>query len=307
MFEVSGDTVCQASFEVCPDEFIGIKLRRVSGEVKSVESRTASEELFDKLCPVKRASIPEKDNGLSELAAKGLEELSDLFGSDVSVGIKTGVESKTFSSGRDGNSGDRRNLCPASGDNKNRRLSFDRPGSLDIGNERESALIQEGQAGSKLIGLFLYGARRDISSSGSPLPGVPWLSSSAPDSSNPVHSSDSRDCRRSNALESACELSDQYDSVSKGLSDNRLPAALSPRCVPKTSSGCPTKAKGVPYSELVLIPSDPSFDKLDANVPRSLKTNSVLGLPNDRFDPVSTGGWPDTAAFPAFGVCHEVS
>ncbi len=30
MFKVSGNAVCQSPFEICPDKFVGIKLRYVS-------------------------------------------------------------------------------------------------------------------------------------------------------------------------------------------------------------------------------------------------------------------------------------
>lgn len=101
MLRVSGNAVCQASLEVRPDEFIGIELRRISREVKGFDSRIAFKELFDELCPVKRASVPEKDDGSFEVTAKMSEELSDLFGPNVPVGIKAGVESQTLSLWRD--------------------------------------------------------------------------------------------------------------------------------------------------------------------------------------------------------------
>jgi hypothetical protein len=307
MLKVPGSAVCHTSLEVCPDKLVRVKLRGVSREVKGVDSVKSSKEFLDKPCPVNRASVPEKDNRFSEFAAKSLKELPDLPGSDISIGIKAGVKSKTLSLGRDGDCGDSRDFGPASGDDNRGRLSSDRPGSLDVGNKRESALIQEGQAGSKPIGLFLYGARRDTSSSGSILPGALWLSSLEPDNSSPAHPSDSKGCLYNIALESASGSPGRYASRSKDRSYNRLPEALSPRRAPKTSSGCPTKAKDAPYWGLASTHSDPSSDRIDASAPRSLKKNGVPWLPNDRFGLVSTSGSPDDVAFPRFGGCHEVS
>ena len=96
MLKVSGNAVGQISFEVCPDKFIGIKLRGIPREVKSLDSRIASKESFDELGSVDRASVPEKDDRAFEVPTKVLEELPDLSGSNVFVGIKARVESKTF-------------------------------------------------------------------------------------------------------------------------------------------------------------------------------------------------------------------
>ena len=49
VLKVFGDTVSQTSFEVRPDKFIGVKLRRMSREVKGMASRMASKELLASL------------------------------------------------------------------------------------------------------------------------------------------------------------------------------------------------------------------------------------------------------------------
>lgn len=307
MFKVSGDAVCQISLEVCPDKFIGIKLRRVSWEVKGMDSRTTFKESLDELGSVGRASVPEKNDRPLEVARQMSEELSDLFGPDVLIGIKPRVESKPFSFWRDRDGRNGRYFGPASGDNKDWSFSFDRPGSLDIGNKRESAFIQEGQAGSKPSGVFLYAAKRDVSSSESLLPGAPWLFSAASGSSSQGHPSASRDSRRSNTLENSSELSDRYASASKDPSSNRLPRVPSPRRAPRFSSVGPTKARVVLYLESVSTPFGPSSGRFGASVPRSLKKRSVPALPSDKYDLVLTNGRPDAAVFPTFGVCHGVS
>ncbi len=307
MFSVLGNAVCQSSLEVCPNKFIGVKLGRISRKVKGMNSRVFFKESVDKLCPVKRASVPEENDGAFEVPAKMPEELSDLSSPDVPVDIEARVESKPLSFWGDRDGGDGRYLCPSACDNENRGSSFDRPGSLDVGNKREPALIQEGQAGSKQSGLFLYAAKRDVSSNGSILRVFPWLFWSAPDNSSPKRSSDSKGCRYNNAPESVFGSPARCASKSKDRLDNRLPEDLSPKRVPSPSSDSVTKDKAAPYSESILVPRDLFSGRSGANAPRSLKKRRVLGPPTDKSGPVSTSGRPNAAAFRVFWVCHGVS
>ena len=307
MFKISGDAVCQTSLEIGPNKFIGVKLRRVSWEVKGMDSRMAPKELFNEFGSVEGTSVPKEDEISPEVSVKRGEESPDLSRPDIPVVVKACVETEPPSLGRDRNGGDGRDLRPASGDNKGWRFSSERPGSLDVGNKRESALIQEDQAGSKPIGLFLYEARCDVSSSESPPPGVPWPSSAASGSSNPDRSSSSRGFRCNSVLGNACERFDRYASRSKDRSNNPLRGDLSPRYAPRFSFACPTKGVAVPYSVSASALSDLSSDRLDTSAPRSLKKNPVLGPPSDRYGPVSTSGWPEAVASGAFGGCHEVS
>lgn len=307
MLKVFGDAVCQSSLEVCPDKFIRIKLRCVSWKVKGIDSRAASKESLDEFGSVDGASVPEKNNRAFEVATKMPEELSDLFGPDVLIGIKTCVEPKPFSFWRDCDSGDSRDFCPAPSDNEDWRFSLNRPGSPDIGNKRESALIQEGQAGSKPSGLFLYAAKRDVSSNESLFPGAPWLFSAASDNSSPSRSSNSTDCLYNSVPGSSSELSGRYASKSKDPSNSRLPMALSPRRAPKFSFADSTKARAVPYLASASVPSGLSSDRFGASALRSLKKRSVPGLPSDKYGLVSVNGRPGVAVFPTFGVCLGVS
>lgn len=307
MLKVSGNAVGQIPFEVGPDKFIGIKLGRISREVKGLDSRIAPKESFDELGPVDRASVPEKNDLAFEVAAKVSEELPDLSGSNVLVGIKARVESETFPLGRDRNGRDGRDFCPPSGDNEGWSFSFNRPGSLKIGDERESALIQEDQAGSKPNGLFLYAAKRDTSSSGWLPLGVLWPSSAASGSSNLSRSSDSTSCRYNNVPGSSCARPGRYASRSKDPSSNRLPRALSPRRAPGSSSADPTEAEVGPYGVWTSSPAVLSSGRLAANAPPNLKTRPLSVLPSGKFGLVSISGRLDAAVFRVFRGCREVS
>jgi len=307
MLKVSGNAVCQSSFEVCPDKFIGVKLRRISGKVKGLDLRIASKESFDDLGPVERASVPEKNDLAFEVATKVPEELPDLSGSNVFVGIKARVESKTFSLGRDRDGGDSRDFSPASGDPDGWSFSFKRPGFLEIGNKRESAFIQEDQAGSKPIGLFLYEAKRAVSSNESLLPGALWPSSAASGNSSPSRPSDSKDLRCNSALGNFSERLGRSASRSKDPSSNRPPRVLSPRCAPRFSFACPTKVGVVPYAVWTLNPPVHSSGKLGANVLRNLEMRPFSELRRGKGSLVSKAGRPDAVAFRVLRGCHEVS
>lgn len=235
------------------------------------------------------------------------EELADLSGSDVLVGVETRIESKTFPLGRDRDGGDGRDFGPASGDNESRGFPFNRPGSLEVGNKRESALIQEDQAGSKPIGLFLYEAKRDASNSGWLVPGALWLSSAASGSSSLSCPSGSTDCRCNSAPGSSSGRSGRYVSRSKDPSSNRLLRVLSPGGAPRSSSAGSIEAGAVPYLAGVSNPATPSSGRLETNAPRSLKKRPFSGLPIGKCGLASKDGRLDAAFFRVFWGCHEVS
>ena len=113
MLKIFGDAVCHSSLEVCPDKFIGVKLRCVSWKVKGMDSRVASKESLDEFSSVDGASVPEKNDRPSEVARQMSEELSDLLSSDVLIGIKPRIESESFSFWRDRDGRDGRYLGPS--------------------------------------------------------------------------------------------------------------------------------------------------------------------------------------------------
>lgn len=307
MLEVSGKAVGQTPLEAGPDKFIRVELRRISGEVKGLDPMTSSKELLDELGPVEGAPVPEKDERAFLVTPKVSEELADLFGPDVPVGIKACVESEPFPLGRDGNGGDGRDFTPASCDRKRRSSALTRPGPLEVGDKRESALIEEYEAGPDLLRLFLYGARSGASSDEWPVPSAPWLSSWASGSSSPGRPSDSRDLRCNRSPGSSCERLGQYASRSRRRSDSPLPRGLSPRDAPSLSSVPLTDAESGPDGAWASDPPGLSLGRLDANGRGSLSKRSVPWRPNRTGGPVSKAVRRGAAFVPAAGVCREVS
>jgi len=307
MFGVVRDAVCQASLKITPDELIGVKLWRISREVKGLYSGMSLKELLNDPGTVDGTPVPEQDNGAPEMTTKVAEELPDLLGSDVSIGIKARKEPESFSSRGDSDGGDSRDFPPTPSDHEDWRFSPDRPASLDPGNKRESALIQEGQAGSKPSGLFLYGARHGVSSSGSRLRVFLWPSWSVPDNSSPEHSSDSIGSRRNSETRTVSGSPLRCALKSRHLSSNRLLRGLSPGRAPAPSFERMTKTEGVHSEVWSEDPFCPSSGRTDASAPRSLKKRSAPEPPSGKYGPVSASGRPDAVDSPAFGVCHEVS
>lgn len=307
MFKVSGDTVGKATFEVCPDEFVGIELRGVSRKMVRVDSWIVPKERLSELGLVERAAVPEKDDRSREMPRKMSEKLPDLFALKISVGIEARVESEAFPFRRDGDGRDRRDFGPTSGNNKGWRVSLLCPSPLDVRDEREPTLIQEYQVGAKPFGLFLYEATRDISSDEWLAPFAPWLSSEVSGSSTPKNSLDSINFRYRVEPGISCARSDRYASESRGPSKNPLPRALSP-ALGSSFSFVPRKEAAVDPNEVWLsnLPP-PSDDKPDATGLRNLKMPPVSRPRNDTCVLFSVTERPDAVGLPMSGVCLEVS
>lgn len=307
MFEVFGDTIGKAAFEVCPDEFVGIELRGVSRKIVRADSRIACKEFLGELGLVERAAVPEKNDRSREVTREMPEKLSDLFAPKISVGIEACVESEAFPFRRDGDGRDRRDFFPASGNNKDGGFSFLCPSLLNVGDEREPALIQEDQAGSKPSGLFLYEAKCEISSNESLALCVPWLSSAASGNSIPKNSSDSINFRCNIAPETASGRSDEYVSESTDPSKNLLPGALPLRSSPSFSSERLREAVLAPDEVLISNPPRLFCGRSDANAPRSLTKLPLSRRWNGTCTLLSVTERPDAAELPTFWGCHEVS
>ena len=307
MLKISGNAVGQVSLEVRPDPLIGIKLRRISGEVNGMDSRISFQESLGKFGFVERAAVPEKEERTSDLAAEVPEKPSDLLAPNVSVGIKAGVEAEAFSLGRDRDGGDGRDFSPASGDHERWCFSFNRPGSLEIGDERESALIQEYQAGSKLSGLFLYEAKLAAPSNGWIAPGVPWLFSAASDNSIQGCSSDTKDLRGNSLSGSSSKRLCRYVSRSRDPLSNRLPEVLLPGYASESPSAVSTEEDAAPDGLGASVQKARLSDNPVANALRNLKKLPVSRPRCGRYGLASKDARPCVAVVRVFSGCHEVS
>lgn len=307
MLKVFGDAVGQTPFEVCPDEFVGVELGRIPREVKGLDPRMTFEELLDESGTVKRAPVPKEDDRPFEVTGKVAEELLDLFGPDVPVGMEARVEPKPSSLGRDGDGGDGRDFCPASGHHQDGSLSFDRPGPLEVWDERESAFIQEDQVRFKPFGFFLYAAKRAVSNNGWLVPGALWPASAAFGSSSPGAPLNSKDCRCNTSPGSVSKRSGRSVSKSKDPSNTRPPRDLSPEPEPGCFSGCRSEAEAGPYSGEPSSPTALFCGNLDASGPPNLTRRPFSEPLNGKSCLVLKAGRLDAVFFRVSGDCHEVS
>ena len=141
MPKIFGDTVCDTSLEMIPNQFVRVKLGRVSREVKGLDSGILFKDLPYKLGSVDRAFVPEKEELAGKVTSKLPDKVSHLRGSNVFVRVEASVKSEAFSFGRDADRRDGRDFSPASRDCESRSSALRRPRFLEIGNERESAQI----------------------------------------------------------------------------------------------------------------------------------------------------------------------
>lgn len=115
------------------------------------------------------------------------KELDNLLGSNVLVGVKSAIQTKTSVLGRDRESRDGRDLRPITRRDKNGGFPFWSPRAGNGRHQQEAALVKEAQMGSKFCGFFLCVATRGVSSSGSPFRCAPGLVCRVSGNSNPRH------------------------------------------------------------------------------------------------------------------------
>jgi hypothetical protein len=229
MAYILGDAqIGHGSLEICPDKLIGVKFGCVPREEVTVNSTVPSEKVPNSCCPVNRVSVPEHDDGASEMPKKKFEKLEDLICADISVGVKFEKEGETLPTWRDTDSRDGRDLRPVPPwDRKMRGLSHWRPCAGNARYEQETAFIHENEMGAKFLGFFLSLAIPDASTFGWHVRFAPGLSSPASGSSSPEPSSVARDWKWNNRPQSASWLPLQRASVSRDplhslLSERRL-------------------------------------------------------------------------------------
>ncbi len=307
MLEISGDTVGEATLEVCPNEFVGIKLRRIAGKMKGLKSNMSFKEFANELGTVERASVPKKEDCPPKMPTKVPEKLLDLSGSDVFVGMESSIESQSVSLGRDSDGRNGRDFCPASGNGNSRSFSFSSPSFLNVGDERKPALIQEYQVGSKPTGLFLYEAKRDTSNNEWLAPCVPWLSSVVFGSSTPENPSDSISSRYRVEPGISCARSDLCVSKSKDPLKNLLPGDLPPVFSSGFSSASLKETVLVPNAVSLSSRPRPSCDRPVASVLRNSGTLPLFRPLSGACVLFSTTERPVDAGLPMFEGCHEVS
>lgn len=307
MTESIRGAVGQRPLEFRPDKLIGVKLRGIAGKAVGFQPGIIPKEAPDCCCPMDRTTVPEKNNSAPEVFKQMTQESNRLLSSDVLVGMEADVKPKFLSLRRDANSRNGRDFSPAACRSNNRGLALRRPCLNDCGDKQEPALVKEDQMGSKPVGLFLYAARRDVSSNGSRLPVSPWPSWSASGSSSPSFASDTRGWNWNNGYGNASGLPRLSAGASRPGLDNRPPEDLW-----RESEQVCVSLPGLTAEDALACVSTaarPSrvFGRLDSSARPSLRKRASGRPRHERISLCGEAVLPDTCAFPAPSVCHGVS
>jgi len=182
MLQIFWSQVGQRSFKLIPNEFVRVEFRSISREEVGVNSEMATQEGLNPFGAVSPASIPEENERTSNVPGQGRQELADLKGADIFVGMEPDIQGQALLFGRNRNSGDGRDLRPVSSHAHDRCLSPGRPGSDDVGNQKEAAFIEKYQGSLEPLSLFLYAATLAVST-------VEWPSRFSPGPFSPVSGS----------------------------------------------------------------------------------------------------------------------
>lgn len=235
-------------FKISPDVLVGIKVRAVGG--KPLDRQTmpgAPEKSGHSLGSMGLASIPQHDEGSSQMAQKLHEEGTRVRPMNASIGIESEVGSQTRPAGRDTDRRNRGDLLPVSAPVvKQGGLPSGSPGPSDHRQHGKSALVEEDQVGVESMGFFLYGANPGPAIAGRPFrcarrPGAPVF-----DNSSPRSAGSSRRDPGDTSLQSVCGSPAQSAHTSTGPSKSRAPLALAITVSPTAAFAPPSTGEDVP-------------------------------------------------------------
>lgn len=228
MIQVSRDTVGQGPFQLRPDEFVRVQLRRVARKALHVQPPVMAQELPDRNASVDRAAVPQQGHRPFQMAQQVFQKTDNLVASNVFVRIQLHVKSQTSPPGRHADSRNGRHFSPASCCGQSWRLASWCPRFPDAWDQQEAAFIEKNQMGAPPFSLFLYAATGISSNAGSrprfvPAPASPVSGNSTP--ARPLRAKGSPSCRKHRTFASpahprALGSTDQWNS--------RRPKGLSP-------------------------------------------------------------------------------
>ena len=82
------------AFHILIEQLIRIEFRSIWRQQVHVQPRMFHQEATDAFSPVWQTTVPEQHHVTPDLTKQHLEELDDLFSTDVSVRVKSTVQSK---------------------------------------------------------------------------------------------------------------------------------------------------------------------------------------------------------------------
>lgn len=185
MDQILWNAVRQRSLKMVPHKLVGVEFRRIGRKSLRLQAGVFVKALTDRIPSMDPATIPQEENGASQMSEQIDQKLRHFGVFDVLVGVKLSIQGNSLLLRRNTDRRDGRNLLPVAGTLQNRGFSSRRPGAANAGDERKTGFIQEDQMGTTLFGVFLYGASASVSIPEWPLRPVPEPVSPVSDSSNP--------------------------------------------------------------------------------------------------------------------------
>jgi len=148
-----GHAIRCMAFEIVPDLFNWVELRRVTWKPFDMKSRIVCQDLPDFRPFVNLTTIPQEDYGSSDVTEHCPQEFRYMANLEV-VLLETGVNTHVFTPGRYGEGRQCRYAVMAITVTDNRGLAHRTPGTTPCRNKQESALIQKGEVGAKFYSFF---------------------------------------------------------------------------------------------------------------------------------------------------------
>ena len=149
----------QCPVRLSPDIFGGVEFGRVGREEVDVEPGMVHEEALDVAAPMDGPAIPQQVHGAPEMAQQVAQKALDIQAREI-PGAAVEIERDLTPPGRYGHPTADREAIVAIPVSQRGGLPPRRPRPSDIGDEQESALIDEHEVGASVGGVFLSGAKR---------------------------------------------------------------------------------------------------------------------------------------------------
>ena len=151
--DVIGATVCEPSFGVGPDGFVGVELRGVWREVFEMQPRKPATERPNPFSFVNAGVVPDHDDVPTEVAEEVAKELADLVVPDV-LGVALKVEADAPAPGSQGDARDHGDAIVSVAVMDDGRLAAGSPGLSHRGDQEEARLVDEDDVGTQPRSVF---------------------------------------------------------------------------------------------------------------------------------------------------------
>lgn len=307
MIRVSRDTVSQSPFQLCPDEFVRVQLRRVAGKSLYMQPPVVAQKLPDRKTSMDGAAVPQQGHGSFQMSQQVLQKTDDLITPNVFVRVQLHVKGQASLPGRYADSRNSRHLGPAPRCGQSRRLAPWCPRLPDARDQQEAAFVEEDQMGAPPFSLFLYAATGISSNAGSPPRFVPAPASPVFGNSTrarPLRAIGSPKCRKHQTCGSPAH---PHASGSTDRWSSRRPKGLSPVAFRAVVSALATTGRVGQESDDFRALGHLVFDGSGTSARPNSRMPLVSMRPTGNFGLIAPGGPLRDDAFQGSGDFQGVS